>query len=368
MQTIVFLVEQLINSGPENVVFNICSCLDRAYYKPVVFSLRGKAERNSIEGKFEALNIDIFHFSFSTIGLELRTKRVSREIEKKYTEIGGDILHVHCYHPQLIAQYLGKCRTMVTLHNISGEDFILKKGKVFGNYMKWRYDRALSHIDSVVAISDYMQQYYSKMCRNIYKVPNGVHYRKDDSFDGLSFRNSLGIEPNRKVILVTGTLSERKNVGFVLSEIKQTDKDFICLILGEGNKADECKAIVEGDKRFRFEGFKNNVQDYLNIADLYISASKSEGLPMSVLEALNVGLPCLLSSIPPHKEIQINMDVKGVDCFDLKNGALLELFDKMFPLQFENSAIAEKAISLYSAKAMAKQYELLYNDLNKIEK
>ena len=364
---IVFLVEQLINSGPENVVFNICSCLDRSNYQPVVFSLRRKSERNSIESKFDSLSIDIVHFNFSTIDLELKTKKVSKEIEKKYIEVGGDLLHVHCYHPQLIAQYLKKCRTMVTLHNISGEDFILKKGKVFGHYMKWRYDRALSHIDCVVAISDYMQLYYSEMCRNIYKVPNGVHYRKDDSFDSLSFRNTLGIGPDKKVILVTGTLSERKNVGFLLSEIKQSDKDFICFILGEGNKTDECKAIVEGDNRFRFEGFKNNVQDYLNIADLYISASQSEGLPMSVLEALNMGVPCLLSSIPPHKEIQSNMNVKGVDCFNLKNGALLEIFDKQYSLQFDNSTIAEKANSLYSANAMATQYELLYDDLKKIE-
>ncbi len=365
---IVFLVEQLINSGPENVVFNICSCLDRSNYQPVVFSLRRKSERNSIESKFDSLSIDIVHFNFSTIDLELKTKKVSKEIEKKYIEVGGDLLHVHCYHPQLIAQYLKKCRTMVTLHNISGEDFILKKGKVFGSYMKWRYDHALYYIDSVVAISDYMHRYYENMCKNIHKVPNGVQYRKDKDFDCHAFKCTLGINLNKKVILVTGTLSERKNVGFLLAELKQSHKDFVCIILGEGNKYEECKEIVEGDIRFRFEGFKNNVHDYLNIADIYISASKSEGLPMSVLEALNMGVPCLLSSIPPHKEIQSDMNVKGVECFNLESNALLILFEKEFSQNHDSSLIAEKAISLYSAKSMAKQYELLYNDLIKLEK
>lgn len=362
---IVFLVEQLINSGPENVVFNICNCIDRVKYTPILFSLREEAGRNSIEAKFNAIKIEIIHFGFSTIDLELKTKKTAAVIGNKFKEIGGEVLHVHCYHPQLIAQYLKGIHTVVTLHNISGEDLLLKKGKLLGSYMKWRFDHAIPHIEKVVSISDYMTQYYNDLCKGIIKVPNGVQYRKDDRFDSMNFKASIGLDPNKEIILVTGTISERKNVGYLVSELKESKKDFVCIILGEGDKADECKQIAASDSRFRFEGFKNNVKDYLYIADLYISASKSEGLPMSVLEALNMGVPCLLSAIPPHIEIQNNMNVNGVKCFELEKGALLELLEKGNGHNTNNIEIAKKAISLYSAEAMTKGYELIYDELLK---
>lgn len=42
MKTIVFLVEQIVNMGPENVVLDICRCIDRSKYTPIVFSLRNE--------------------------------------------------------------------------------------------------------------------------------------------------------------------------------------------------------------------------------------------------------------------------------------------------------------------------------------
>lgn len=42
---------------------------------------------------------------------------------------------------------------------------------------------------------------------------------------------------------------------------------------------------------------------FLSNLDVYISASNYEGLPNSVLEALAVGLPCILSNIEAHREI-----------------------------------------------------------------
>ena len=131
MNNVVFLVTQLINSGPENVVLNICKCLDRSAFNPVVFSLREKPETNSIEGEFEKLGIKILHFGFSTFQLEFQTKRVAKRVEGEFNSAKGDILHVHCYHPNLIASHLNNIPTLATIHQISGEDFIMKKSTSF---------------------------------------------------------------------------------------------------------------------------------------------------------------------------------------------------------------------------------------------
>lgn len=361
MKNIVYLVTQLINSGPENVVLNICKCLDRSVFSPVVFSLREKPEVNSIEEEFEKLNIKVHHFDFSTFQLEFQTGRVAKRIEKEFISVKGDILHVHCYHPNLIASKLKIIPTIATIHQISGEDFIMKKGRYMGGYMKWRFDRTLSKINKIVVISDYMLDYYKKMSTDITKIPNGVLLEPPKT-DVDSLKAKFNVETAKHIILVTGALSSRKNVVYLISELRESSEDFTCIILGEGEKRNECEVAIGGDARFRLEGFKSNVSDYLTIADLYISASKSEGLPMSVLEALNMGVPCILSEIPPHVEITNNMNVEGVVCYSICPGGLRSCFEKSMKWHIRKKEIENKAKSLYSSEAMTALYERIYSE------
>lgn len=363
MKNIVFLVTQLINSGPENVVLNICKSIDRTNFNPIVFSLRGIPESNSIESDFIKLNIKIYHLGFSTLDLELNSRKAAARVEQEFLRVRGDILHVHCYHPNLIASHLKNVKTIATIHQISGEDFVMKKGGLLGRYMKWRFDRTLSGIDKIVVISDYMYDYYKSMCNSIVKIPNGVLLDKPCEDNIFNLKKSLDLDNSRPVFLVTGALSERKNVVYLLSELRSVKHDFLCIVLGEGDKRADCESIISNDPRFKLEGFKNNVADYLAISDIYISASKSEGLPMSVLEALNVGLPCVLSNIPPHMEIQRNIDVSGVECFNLEAGGLKMCIERYLDRFYDKTAIELKAQSLYSSMAMTKKYEELYSEL-----
>lgn len=363
MKTIVFLIEQAINMGPENVVLDICRCIDRSKYKPIIFSLRDEDTEKTIEPKFKALGIEVLHFGMGMVQQELLTWSVSCKVKKAFNEVGGDILHAHCYHPQLIASLMKGVKTVSTIHNISGEDFIMKKGKELGGYMKWRFDRSLANIDWSIAISDYMMEYYAGMCKKLTKIPNGVSFRKNDNFNSAAFKTSLDIDNNKCIIVVTGSISARKNVSYLVSELKQSVKDFLCLIIGAGDKMEECKQLAANDNRFRFEGYRPNVSDYLSIADLYLSASKSEGLPLSVLEAINMGVPCLLSDIRPHKEIEENMSVDGVSCFPLSSGALTSTFNKAICTCFNHKAIEQKASQIYSAEVMTKEYEKIYSTL-----
>lgn len=365
MKTIVFLVEQAINMGPENVVLDICRCIDRNKYKPVIFSLRNEDPEKTIEPKFTEMGIEVQHFGMGMLQQELLTWTVARKVKKAFVEVGGEILHAHCYHPQLIASLMNGVKTVSTIHNISGEDFIMKKGEKFGGYMKWRFDRSLPKIDWSIAISDYMMEYYDGMCKKLTKIPNGVSFRKDENFASAGFKTSLGIDCTKPVIVVTGTVSARKNVTYLVSELKQSAKDFVCLIIGAGDKLEECKQIVGNDNRFRFEGYRSNVSDYLSIADYYISASKSEGLPLSVLEAINMGVPCLLSNIRPHKEIVENMNVEGVSCYPLSSRTLTSAFDSAISSDYDHRAIEKKAYQVYSAEVMAKEYEKVYEEITK---
>lgn len=362
---VVYLVYELINSGPENVLYDICAYMDRKKYNPIVVTLRSEVDAKTTEPKFQDLGVEIRHLSFSTLQLELKTAWVAKRIEDSLKDVGEYIVHAHGHHPTLIASHF-KHPSVCTIHCISGEDYVLKKGKILGSYMSWRFRHDLSGIDYPIAISDYMSDYYKNCTKNsLTTIYNGVGAKP--SFENKEdIRRRISLINDKYVISVIGSVIPRKNTIYIIEQLKQSkDRDFICLVIGSGSDLDSCKKLAEGDTRFRFEGFKSNVLDYLNVSNLSITASYSEGLPLSVLEAMNVGVPMLMSDIPPHKEIEKVMQIDSVKTFSLANNELLSAFNIMKRQSFDITALQKRANELFSANTMAGKYEKIYESLNK---
>jgi len=79
------------------------------------------------------------------------------------------------------------------------------------------------------------------------------------------------------------------------------------LILGEGRftsqfKKRTMKQIDEGSVKFLGNVSHKDVAKYLNISDIYISTSLSDGTSASLLEAMTCSLPPVITDIPANKE------------------------------------------------------------------
>lgn len=116
----------------------------------------------------------------------------------------------------------------------------------------------------------------------------------------LNIRNKIRDKLNINNILIgtVGNLSYQKNPEFLVRLIKQLDKKYKLIFVGDGpnRKKIEKYAKQEGVfDRCIFYGNSNNVAYLLNAMDIFIMPSRFEGLPVSAVEAQATGLPCCFS-------------------------------------------------------------------------
>ena len=92
----------------------------------------------------------------------------------------------------------------------------------------------------------------------------------------------------------------------IAKEVIQFIPDSEFIWVGDGPLLKECRAQVVRDKmsgKIKFMGYSDNPYRFLAQSDIYISSSRYEGLPFSVLEALSCGLPLILTDIIGHEEL-----------------------------------------------------------------
>ena len=113
-------------------------------------------------------------------------------------------------------------------------------------------------------------------------------------------------------VVVVGRMVPIKDMSTVLEAIARTKADLDLILIGDGPLRGELETIVRQRPsllgRVRFAGLldRSDVHRELAAADLFVSASLGEGLPVAVLEAMACRTPVLLSDIAPHREIAID--------------------------------------------------------------
>ena len=125
-------------------------------------------------------------------------------------------------------------------------------------------------------------------------------YRFDES-KRIGMRRELGVSDDTKLFLAVGRLEEQKNIGFavdVFNEILKKNSNARLIIIGDGPLKQSIVQKVSGygiSDSVVFAGFTNRLNDYFNAADALLFPSLYEGLPITVIDAQNSGLPCILS-------------------------------------------------------------------------
>lgn len=130
---------------------------------------------------------------------------------------------------------------------------------------------------------------------------------------------------------------------------------------GDGPLLPEIKNIITQSKNIILTGRIKNILDYLQASDYYISTSKSEGLPMSVMEGMACGLPVILSDIPQHRLLFNGFDIGKIFIQNEKN--LIQAINSIIDAkQFDT---IKCIMNNFNAQKMAEQYSNKYLEIVK---
>ena len=164
---------------------------------------------------------------------------------------------------------------------------------------------------------------------------------------GVADERFAGVEPGRLpspeepfVMVYSAEFSPRKNQMFLIRAMQKLPNQAKLVLPGQGALLEETKALAVElgvAERVHFPGFVTDLGYLLSGADAAVSASRSEGLPFNLMEAMLCALPVVAS------------DVKG-------NADLVEdgVTGRLFPLDDEEAfAAAVRALMADRAQARA---------------
>ena len=219
-----------------------------------------------------------------------------------------------------------------------------------------------------VSISSY-QDYPGLIKRikgtRIQAVQNGVDTERIDSI--LATSNPLFHDYIN--FIYVARLIPLKNHKFLVEVLKQCEDQVHFTFVGaeDSEKAIRKKAEEMGIvDRITFTGLipRNEVFQQLQNADYYLSSSTLEGLPVSVLEAMYCGLPCVLSDIPQHREVA--GDEAIILPYDAEKWAMeMNRLAGINPSERQKmgNRIKEYVLKSFSLESMHKKYDAIYEKL-----
>ena len=358
---VLYLVSTLKKSGPINILYGIIKGLDNQKFNIFIVSLSSEIS-NSLEKEFQNLGCQVLGLNNSRVkGLLKNKKIIQRLIDQKKIQL----CHSHGLRADSINSKLKRVCSFTTIHNIPNEDYQMKFGKIKGKLMASKHKNIISDINYPIACSHAIGHWFlTRHGIETEVISNGIvasEFQK--SALPIHAKNiELGLPENKKIIVVSGSLIKRKDPETIIKAFHLLNRnDTALLFIGSGALENGLRMQYESNSVL-FKGAVKNVFNYLNHSHYYVSASISEGLPNSVLEAISMELPVLLSDIASHKEI-VGDDYpylfKVTDITDLKN-KMSELIDNNNDALLKTSSNRVK--EHFGANQMAEKYESLYLD------
>lgn len=261
---------------------------------------------------------------------------------------------------------------VATLHGCVANE--IRQIKHPTNFIAHAYYDAVEHIGATSPeFTHVANQWLKNMLTTDYNVPSEQMKMFPYGFDVAAFEKRMKTKTDlerpsgKKVIIFTGRLVDLKGVHHLLSalgKLKEKRKDWVCWIIGEGEKKEELlkqSKTLGLEKYVVFWGKRDDIPALLRISDIFVLPSIIENQSVSLIEAQIAGKAVVVSNsggLPEMVEHEVTGLITPVGDVD----ALCRSLDKLL----QNEALRKKLGS--NAHQWGKEHWSIDNMMNQLLK
>ena len=296
--------------------------------------------------------------------------KLLREISDIIADHDIEILHSHGYKPNILISFLFiygiKIKKISTVHGWI-------KTSLFSRIWIYRLLDyfSLKLMDAVVNVNSELPVIKCK--KGTFVIENGIseiefdnHYVKNHHIDDHNFLSEGYIIGN------ISRLSPEKGLDIlikVIFEVIKIRKDVKLVLIGEGSEREKLENLVitlNLQNSVLIAGYRKNAFQYLKYFNLFCLPSLSEGLPITLLESMQAGVPIVASRVGGIAKL-LGDGVYGSliepnDQTQLKS-SILDVYDNR-DYYIEKAMNSKKVIKEnYSVEAMSRNYDSVYETI-----
>lgn len=300
-----------------------------------------------------------------------------------------DVVHAHQYAPYFygaLAKALTGVPLIFTEHGRAYPDLPSRRRRAFNRVFAPIVDRITAVSEDV---RDSLRRVEGIAPTRVEIVRNGVdldrfaHRRPEDR---QAARESLALSAGARVVGTVGRLDPIKNYPLLLAAIRRLREDLpdtVLLIVGDGPERPRLEALARElgiEAQVRFLGMRRDVDRILPALDVFALSSFSEGMPVTLIEAMAASVPVvstgvggipgilrsgqeglLVSGVPPDPRTSPEPVVSGyVDRFA---GTVRRLLVEPGLGQALAERASKRARTEFSLDSMCRSYRRLYDDV-----
>jgi glycosyltransferase involved in cell wall biosynthesis len=214
-----------------------------------------------------------------------------------------DIIHTHLAMANILGAasgWLAGIPVVTTLHNVSTGS---ENHAVRGPLESWLINHS---VEQVIAVGQETAeaQKIRLGSKKIIVIPNAVEAPGETPASRIrALRQELGVAQESPLLLSVGRLEPQKGMDDLILAFKQllvSYPDARLVVAGIGSlHAQLNREIQEAglESKVQLLGLRDDVPELLAACDLFVSASRWEGLPVSVLEAMAAGKPVVATRV-----------------------------------------------------------------------
>ncbi len=279
------------------------------------------------------------------------------------------VIHAHEFYMNVLGAAVSRLTGVPLIATVHGKNYYPEKRR-----RQLLYRWVASTAASIVTVSEDLKAFFSRTidvaAPRVTVVPNGIDTSVwSPIMADAALQVPCGIPADAMVAGAIGNLYPvKRHIDLVraLPLIKAACPNIHVVILGRGDQ----KTILEREAvslgvadRLHLPGFQENTRQWLNMMDCYVMPSESEGMPLSLLEAMSAQLPVVVTAVGGIPEV-VTHEESGwlipAHCPEMLAKTMIHVLTH--PLEARTVAVRARARiqAKFSADAMARAYGTLY--------